>query len=280
MIYQTYQPRLACGATLKEPPLSQFVEFLWFRAGESPSETQSRLLPIGSMELVINLHEDKIPLFDSHSRARYGSTSGTRICGAHSKGFIINNDRRVAAMGVHFKPGGNAAFFKLPAGELHNQIISLEELWQGRATELREKLLETPTLSTRFLVLEQFLLTMVQSPERCPAVDFALREFKRSPIPTVRTVTEQIGFSDRHFNQLFRDQVGLTPKRYCRVQRLQQVLHLLKGKKQVDWMEIAFTCGYFDQAHFIHDFRAFAHCTPTEYLTQRSFHPCHILLPT
>jgi AraC-like DNA-binding protein len=282
MIYQTYQPQLA-QLIAEQPPLSQVIEFLWFRTGDSPSETQSRLLPVGSMELVIDLHEDRMPLFDSHSRVERGSTKGTRICGPHSEGFIIHNKQQVAAMGVHFKPGGNTAFFKLPAGELHNQIISLEELWKDRAVELREKLLEASTLTARFWVLEQFLLTTMHPPERHPAVDFALCEFRRSPTPTIRTVIDRVGFSDRHFNQLFRDQVGLTPKRYCRVQRLQQVLHLLAGKKQVDWkvdwMEIALGCGYFDQAHFIHDFRAFAHCTPTEYLAQRSFHPCHIILP-
>lgn len=203
MIYQTYLPRL---------PLSQFVEFLWIREGNNLPKAQSRLLPIGSMELVINLYEDRIPLFDRHSRTQRGSTNGTMICGAHSEGFIINNDSKVSVMGVHFKPGGSASFFALPAGELHNEIISLEELWKGRAAELRQCLLEAPTLETRFLVLEQFLLMMVQSPKRHPVIDFALREFGRSPTSTVSTVTHQIGFSTRHFNQLFRDQVGLTPK--------------------------------------------------------------------
>ncbi|MBE9181174.1 AraC family transcriptional regulator [Oculatella sp. LEGE 06141] len=270
MIYQIYQPR---------SPLSQFVEFLWIREGKNLPKTQSRLLPIGSMELVINLCEDKIPLFDQHSRAKRGNTSGTRICGVHSEGFIISNDQTVSAVGVHFKPGGSAAFFMLPAGELHNQIISLDELWQSRAVELRDRLLESSTLATRLLVLEQFLLTMMQPPKHHPAINFALHEFKRSPIPKVGSVVEQTGFSTRHFNQLFRDQVGLTPKLYCRVQRLQQALQLLTDKEPIDWLDIAFTCGYFDQAHFIHDFRAFANCTPTEYLVQRSFHPCHITLP-
>lgn len=270
MIYQTYVPRL---------PLSQFVEFLWMREGDNLPKAQSRLLPVGSMELVINLHEDRIPLFDRHNRVQCGSTNGTMVCGVHSEGFIINNERKVCVMGVHFKPGGNASFFTLPAGELHNQIVSLQELWKGRAAELRERLLEAPTLETRFLVLERFLLTMVQSPAQHPVVNFALQKFQQSPIPTVSAVTDQIAFSTRHFNQLFRDQVGLTPKLFCRVRRLRQVLYLLAGKAQVDWIDVATSCGYFDQAHFIHDFRAFADCTPTEYLAQRGFHPCHIVLP-
>jgi len=171
MIYQTYQPR---------SPLSQFVEFLWIREGNNLPQFQSRLLPIGAMELVINLHEDRIPLFDRHSRAECGNTNGTMVCGVHSEGFIISNERKVSFIGVHFKPGGSAAFFSLPSGELHNQIISLDELWHGRATELREKLLKAPTLVTRFLVLEQFLVMMIQPSKRHPAIDFALHKFRRT----------------------------------------------------------------------------------------------------
>ncbi|PSB04239.1 AraC family transcriptional regulator [filamentous cyanobacterium CCP2] len=279
MIYQTtYRPR---------SPLSQFVEFLWFRESDHLPQSQSRLLPIGSMELVINLHEDRIPLFDRQSRAECGSTNGTMICGTHSEGYIIRIDRKISVMGVHFKPGGSASFLGLPAGELYNQRVGLDELWQVQAAELRDRLIAAPTPENRFLILEQFLLMMMQSPDRAtvlqkhrhPVVDFALRELRRTPTPSVSAVTDQIGCSARHFNQLFRDQVGLTPKLFCRVRRLRQVLYLVAGKEQVDWADLAFTCGYFDQAHFIHDFRSFADCTPTEYLAQRGFHPCHVVLP-
>lgn len=190
-------------------------------------------------------------------------------------------------MGVHFRPAGGTAFLGLPAGELHNENISLNELWKGHAAELREQLLQVSTAATRFQVLEKFLMQMLRpaklirsgSPNRHPAVDFALQQFQRSTLPTMSAVADQIGFSTRHFNQLFRHQVGLTPKLFCRIQRFQQVLNLLSGKNQVDWMDVVFTCGYFDQAHLIHEFRAFADCTPTEYLSQRGFHPCHVELP-
>ena len=72
-------------------------------------------------------------------------------------------------------------------------------------------------------------------------------------------VTEQIGLSPRYFNQLFRDYVGLTPKLFCRVRRFQQVLRLVEGKQQIDWLDVAFGLWLtFDQAHLIHDFRTFA----------------------
>ena len=269
MIYHTYQPR---------PPLSQFIKFLWFWKEDSLSKLQSCILPIGSMELVIDLNEDNIPLFELYSQIQCGSTKSVRICGAHSQGFIITKNQSCSVLGVHFKPGGSTAFFSIPAGELHNQIISLEELWKESAKELRERLQSKPKIEERFQTLEQFLFRVMQPPDRHQAIDFALREFERSPASPVSTVINQVGLSNRHFNKLFRDRVGLTPKLYCRVRRFQQVLRLIEGKKQINWVDIAFTYGYFDQTHLIHDFRTFANCTPTGYVAKRGFLPFHLEL--
>lgn len=249
------------------------------KENNNSSTVQTRLLPMGTMELVINLHEDQFPLFDRQSRVQRGSINGTMLCGTHSENFIIRDDRKVSLIGVHFRPGGGAAFFDIPAGDTHNEIIALDELWKDRASELRDCLLQESTPETRFCVLEQFLMQMQRSPDYHPAVNFALQQFQQSANSTINAITEQTGFSSRYFNYLFRDQVGVTPKLFCRIQRFQKVLEMLSAKAPVDWIDIAFTCGYFDQAHLIHDFRAFADCTPTEYLIRRSFHPCHLILP-
>ncbi|MBE9211522.1 AraC family transcriptional regulator [Plectonema cf. radiosum LEGE 06105] len=269
-IYHTYIP---------QSPLSQFVKFFWSSEGDSLASSQVKLLPIGSIELVINLDYDTIPLFDPSSREQCGSTSSIRLCGIQSQSFIIDNHSQISVMGVRFQPGGSVPFFQIPAKELYNQIISLEELWNFHAEQLRENLLKVPRIKARFLVLERFLFRMMQSQKSHPIIDFALCEFQKSPIPTVNEVTNKIGISNRYFGQLFSDVVGLTPKLFCRIQRLRRLLILLAEKTTVDWSEIALNCGYFDQAHFIHDFRSFAGCCPTTYLKQRGLHPCHILLP-
>jgi AraC-like DNA-binding protein len=268
MIYETYRP---CS------PLSQFIEFLWYWEEENATESQSCILPMGSVELVIDLHEDNIPLFDLPSQTQCGSTKGARICGVHSQGFIIARQQKCSVMGVHFKPGGSAAFLTVPIRELHNQIISLEDLCKG-AGELRDRLRSHSMTAVRFQILEQFLLHMMRPQEHHPAVAFALHEFERFPHAPVSVVTNHIGLSTRYFNQLFRDYVGLTPKLFCRVRRLQRVLGQVDGKQQVDWLDVALTCGYFDQAHLIHDFRTFAACTPTQYVAKRGILPFHVEL--
>lgn len=73
----------------------------------------------------------------------------------------------------------------------------------------------------------------------------------------------------------FKIEVGVTPKRYCRIRRFQRAL-ALSSRGDADWIRVAMDCGYFDQAHFIHDFRSFAGLTPTGYQTARTSFQNHV----
>ena len=67
-------------------------------------------------------------------------------------------------------------------------------------------------------------------------------------------MTDTIGLSAKRFIEQFEREVGVTPKRYCRIRRFQRALTLSHHDRRVDWTRVAMDCGYFDQAHFIHDF--------------------------
>lgn len=161
---------------------------------------------------------------------------------------------------------------------MRNTHASLEALWGTKAVELRERLLEADTPEARFHILERALLA--RAPRlltRHPAVEYALEEFRDVPhARTVSDVSERTGLSRRRFIRVFSQEVGLTPKRFCRVRRFQEALRLIEEQRRVDWGEISLGCGYFDQAHFIHDFRAFSGLAPTAYLARRTGHFNHV----
>ena len=182
-------------------------------------------------------------------------------------------------MGVHFKPGGVFPFFKVPVSELHNTRLCLDALWSRRAAELREQLLEVRTPLARFQTLERFLLAEAVRPlAQHPAVAFALAAFQDVWPLSVADVVERTGWSQRRFIELFRNEVGLTPKLFCRVVRFQKVVQKIHGQRKVDWADVAVDCGYYDQAHFIHDFRSFSGFSPTSYLRDHGAHLNHVPL--
>ena len=264
---------------IPKPPLNAFVELFWFYDGFPPrAHKKERLMPDGSVEMVINLRENESRIYDPKNVEKCQRLPGALICGPHSSFFVIDTAEQDSVMGIHFKPGGAFPFFDLPADELHNLHVSLEDLWGTEASLLRERLLEAPTPEQKFCVLESCLLEKAFKPlERHRAVEGALALFYNiHTAPAVAEVSDHIGISSRRLIQLFSHQVGLTPKLFCRVRRFQRILQLIHQGGEFDWAGLAAGCGYFDQAHFIHDFNAFSGMTPSIYLARKTEHLNHI----
>jgi AraC-like DNA-binding protein len=269
-----YSPRMVSRTHRPGWPLSQLIEFFWFHEGLVSEHRRERVLPNGRFELVINL--DPIPrkLFDRHDHTRYREFHRAWLSGTHSEFIVIDVLPRSSMMGIHFRPGGVAPFLALPAGELTDEVVEANDVWGVEADNLHDAILEQPTADAKFRVLEQFLLrTLRRRAKRCEAVDYAVRAFMANPHEIrIRAIVAQLGISHKQFISRFRDQVGLTPKRFCRVLRFQRVLSEIEERKAVEWADVASAGGYYDQAHFINDFHAFTGLNPSTYLTQRGEH--------
>jgi AraC-like DNA-binding protein len=264
---------------IPQAPLNDFVELFWFYDGvANQSHSKERLMPDGSIELVINLKEDQARIYDRENLDKCVRYPGTVLCGPHSSFFVIDTAQQDSVMGVHFKPGGAFPFFKMPAGELHNLHVSLADLWGHEAGLLRQRLLEAPTPELKLQVLEECLLARAFRPlERHKAVNGALALLRNvHTAPAIADVADQIGISSRRFIQLFSNEVGLTPKLFSRVRRFQQVLQKIRSGAEFSWGDMAAGCGYFDQAHFIHDFKEFSGINPTTYLAHKTDHLNHV----
>jgi AraC-like DNA-binding protein len=258
--------------------LAGFVDLLWFYEGPAQPHKMERLLPDGSMELVINLADDEVRVYDRRDQTQYERLSGGVPIGPHSDFFVIDTAEQQCVAGVHFHPGGAFPFLRLPAGELHGLHVSLSDVWGGFAGEVRERLMAVPSVEARFDMLESALLRQLARPlARHPAVGFALREFRGAAQGAVTVVRAETGLSERRFIELFRQQVGLPPKLYCRVRRFQSAIRrVAKEGGAIDWAGVALDCGYFDQAHLIHDFRAISGLSPGEYAGLRTQHLNHV----
>jgi AraC-like DNA-binding protein len=243
MFYREYRP----GS-----PLSDFVALLWYCRDYNVVHQRERILPSGCIEIVIDLHGDLPPL----------------ISGVHSESMIISTSELHDMIGVHFRPGGARPFLRMPAGEFADQDVNLDDICPAGARGLRQRLLEQPGAGAKFQVLEAYLLDRAAGRfDRNPAVSYALAEFDNVPhVRTIAAVTARTGLSSKRFIDVFRDEVGVTPKLFCRIRRFQEVLGRVHRRRRVCWADLAVSCGYFDQAHFVRDFQAFSGVNPTEYL--------------
>jgi AraC-like DNA-binding protein len=263
MLYRTHRPA---------PPLAGFIERFWM-CSDAPPHDRERILPSGTIELVINLRDDEIRIYDPSHLDRCKRFSGAVVSGTYSGFFVIDPLQHASILGVHFRPGGASPFLGMPADELADTHVDLETLWGRRlAVELRERLCAAATPAERFSLVEEALLSRLrQPPERHGAVPEALGAFERPGEELrVRDVAGLVGLSQRRFIQFFAAEVGLKPKLYSRVRRFQRARALARHAPAVDWARIAADCGYFDQSHLIRDFLAFSGLSPADYLRRRS----------
>jgi AraC-like DNA-binding protein len=224
------------------------------------------------------LTDEPLRAYDNGNVCRYASYRGPLVCGARSEFAVIDAASQRSVMGVQFKAGGAVPLLGFPAGDLRNQYVSLDVAWGRQASDLHDQLLHARSAKARFQVLESTLIRRLsRAPEQSAAVNCSLAALDRAPHDqAIGEVCNAVGLSARRFIEVFCDHVGMTPKLYCRVRRFQSALSLIGAQSNIDWARVALACGYFDQAHFNRDFRAFAGVTPTTYLTGRGEHQNHL----
>ena len=246
--FQMYRPR---------PPLGEFVDYFWIHEGYVPPHPRERLLPTATTELVFSL--------DANGLASSG------VSGARSEPLELETPTPVSIIAVHFKPGGGFPFFGVPSPDLRNRGVTLDLLWGSLATSIRDRLWEETAADRRFKILEEALLRRAHGRfDRHPAVRYALESFERPHgRRPVADVIQRVGLSARRFSDLFLAEVAVSPKTFCRIRRFNEVLTRLEHDTSLEWSDLALSCGYFDQAHFNHDFRACAGMTPSAYMRDR-----------
>lgn len=249
-------------------PLSDFVADIWLYSDYRPRHRFERIMPTGTIELVISLREDK-PLRCYHPETCEvrGTVYGPLLSGARAGHSLVDTEQQTEIMGVHFRPGGAGAFLDLPADEVQARDIPLELLWGTAARELHERLLAAASPERRLALVEEVLLGRLRPERRLhPVMRGALRELDQVDAPVeIGRLAGRAGWSDRHFIRTFSAQVGITPKAYGRIRRFQAALTRIRAGRRNDWAALAADCGYYDQAHFIRDFRAFSGLTPAAY---------------
>jgi AraC-like DNA-binding protein len=253
MLYRSHTPG---------PPLSAHVDRLWMLS-DVPPHPHERVVPSGTLELVINLAEDEFRIYDPADAWRIRRYPGAVVSGAFSRCFGIDTREHASILGVHFKPGGAFPFLGLPLHELADSHVDLETLWGPEARCLRERLCGAAPMQ-RFSILESALRDRLRAVQHHPAVLQALAQLSRGAVP-VGDLARQCGLSHRRLIEVFRAEVGMAPKRFSCLRRFERAAVFARANTP-DWAQLALACGYSDQSHMIADFVAFSGLTPSQFL--------------
>lgn len=265
-------------AVLAPPaPLSDWIETIWDWDMPPQAHRLERMLPSACAQLTINLAEDETRVYDDALDCV--RRSGAALDAPSNRSFVIDTAEQIAVCGVVFKPGAAAALFRQRMDRLANRQVDLADLVPANLRGLRERLLESGDAIGRLAILQRWLSALARDAEPKPEIGRALSLLDAAPeVRRVGAIAADCGCSPRRFGELFRERVGMSPKRYARLQRFHRVVASTQGVGRIDWAGVAADCGFHDQPHLVREFRTFSGFTPTAYLAQRGPWPGHIPL--
>ncbi|MEK7728203.1 MAG: helix-turn-helix transcriptional regulator [candidate division KSB1 bacterium] len=260
--------------TPPSPPLQRYLEAFWqLESSALLSNTPpEKILPDGCAEIVFNLAD---PFQRFHDNAQIERQPRAIFVGQMRQHITIAPTGKVQLFGIRFKPGGAYPFLQLPLSETVNQIIDAEVVRRDFVVELEERLHEARSFRERKRVAEQALLRRT-----CQESDHAVEALVARIIVSegLRSVTElarDIGLSARQLERRFQTHVGLSPKILARIIRFQKVFKA-REESSNGWSHVALSCGYYDQAHLIHDFKAFSGQNPSAFLLEQTAMSAHL----
>jgi AraC-like DNA-binding protein len=228
---------------------------------ESEQGMQNRVLPDTAMVMSFRY---KGVISDEVAGIK-NNLPGMVITGLRRSARLINYWGQAATLLIIFKPGGAAAFFKEPMHELFGVSLSLDLLFgQGQLTEIEEQLSEANDNLQRVAIVEGLLISKLSNAKPDLLIQYAIQQICLGKgVVRIKDLASTLSISHDPFEKRFRKITGTSPKQFSSIVRLRNLIE--NYNPAADLTETALSAGYFDQAHFIKDFRIFTGQTPHEF---------------
>ncbi len=245
------------------PYLRKYVKCFWTLEQQTAAiqNAPEAVLPDGCAELIFNLSDRfRRHFFDGASELQ----PQTIVVGQMRRGVTIEPSGEVSLFGIRFQPAGAFPFFDLPQALLTDKIEALDSVWGKGGKIIEEKINDAPTFKTRIAVIEEIFTTKLAECRSPIALASEASQIilKCAGAVSIEKLSNKLGVGWRRLEREFRQKVGVSPKFLCRAARLQNVLGTLKNPGEKNLLDVALAAGFYDQSHFVHEFKEFSGKSP------------------
>lgn len=242
--------------------LAPYVKHYWFLKADVNADTQQRIISDGYVSLVF--HRGERMCFSSDNTLQERAFLSGQSTGYSD--FIRNGETDMIC--VTFQPHGAKMFFELPMSELFEQSIPINALELPDLRELDDKLLSTHDNQTcvnfiEFFLLKHLSLTKEYNFKRMATVVQRINQGQMD----IDSLAQTCCLSYKQFKRVFTEYIGSNPKEFLRIIRFQRALYIMQTSPQISLTNLTFDCGFYDQPHFVREFKHFTGYTPSEYLS-------------
>jgi AraC-like DNA-binding protein len=250
-------------------PLSYYIQHYWVLETSIDEETvKERVVPTGNIELMFHYRKP----FQTHTpQGNILAQPQSSLSGISRSWFDVSAGGGSGALAVTFYPGAAAYFFNFPMRDLEGQSIQLSDLTNNEAGFIEEQLAEADSLQQRIKIVENYLMRKLRpmvSPD-LQTIGHGVQYIKKlNGQLSALDLAKELCVTPKTLERKFACYVGETPKQYIKIVRFQKVMQNLMFATPGKLTQQALENGYFDQAHFIKDFKAYSGYTPRELLLQ------------
>ena len=248
---------------IPRPALQPYIDRLWgWESDEAPA--MPLLLPGTGAELMFHY---RTPMAIDGARGRRHLGAAYLLCARRSPHQPVTLGS-VGFISVRFRSGALRHFCSQPLTEFSDDAIPLADIWGEEGAAIVERVALAPDNAARIALLQDWLAAcLARHDKQQPAIELAVRAlYYRHRDVRIDALATQLDMSRRNFERVFRCQIGVTPKTFQRTARFNLTMRDLLLAGSSDYLAAALDHGYYDQAHFIHDFQSFVGKAPAQFL--------------
>ena len=227
-----------------------------------------RVIPAENIQLMFHY---KDPFVTVHSNDRVVKQPRSIISGLNDSYANVSTNGETGVVFVSFYPAGACHFFNFPLSEIENQNVDLSDIFSTDIRQIEEMLFLKDTIKNKVSVIEKYLLSRF-SP--IPSYDSLLIrkgvDFIKSckAQTTASSLSDSLSITTKSLERKFSQYLGKTTKQFIKLIRFQEILQDFSVNKNISLTQLAYNNGYFDQSHFIRDFKTYSGYTPKEFITK------------
>lgn len=247
--------------------LAQHIDVIMFYSGYNPDHSIQRVVPTGNTFLIFEL--------DGYTRHTYNNETlqpdadyiHAWFSGQHKDYMSISAHENSSMLVVQFNAAGAYPFIHQPMDEFTEKVIQADEIFGADIITLRDLVTQGNAPHEKFAIVERWLNNIYDASKKAPdELHTLITQLQQQPVTQFNNIIDNFPHTQKHLIDLFKKHVGITPKYYQRILRFNEIMQRIQHKEKISWTEIAYTCGYSDQSHFIKEFKHFSGFNPQEFI--------------
>lgn len=251
--------------------LKKYIEKMWVfeSSGKMPADDMKLVVPNGNIKLTLSYNNGVVA--DLNNRSYSSKQHDITLTGLIDVPVVLDveEDTTTETIGIEFSPLGAYRFFNFNLQEIQNQILSLSDLIGTIGKHLIGQINDAEPAHQKISLLQQFLIDQLTINPQDQIFDYCIDKITDSKGRiTIKELEKKTGYTSRWLNMKFNDKLGVSPKNLCSIIRFKQYYEAFITGRERSFFRNDFYDYYYDQSHFIKDFKRFTGLAPTRFEKQ------------